>query len=605
MKHNGTRSKLTNLKATIDKSCNGKHTLGIWLIVLFLFYSSFANALEQSDLADDEILVTSGESNDEIQQKIKSANEGDTLVFDVGNYTLNLNLSKNVNLRGIETANVILKSDGEKPIIQVNDFFSSTIRNFTFIDTAVAFNIINAGSLVIKNNIFRVGSDNTAINIGEFPNVSIVNNTFYNSGTAISVDLLQPSQVIKNNIFSNFDRLFLNVLTGDVAFNCFDKSVPNYSDAGNNKVLDDIAFVDADKNDFHLLESSECVNNGEGSLDVDGSQTDMGAYGGADADQIPFPISGVNIVENGGDSNVKVSWQQNNDYRISGYKVYYDKETIKGLNISSLKNLNSTEVAADVTSVDINDLDTNLTTPEAPILKSVKPRNAKLQVSWDKVSNANSYVIYYQLEGESEKSINVNDTDYYELTNLINGKTYTVSLQAVNEFRYNFQVVGLIDNDGEITEGLLINDDTEYRNNLKQPGSISNAITAIPEAVVPYPALPNEGCFIATAAFGYYSHHQVQVLRDFRDNYLLKSTVGRDFVDWYYTYGPYAAAFISEHDYLKPVVRVLLYPLILASQALAYHVALFWGLILSYLFFSFILLKRFGRLMFGQCIKGS
>ena len=220
------------------------------------------------------------------------------------------------------------------------------------------------------------------------------------------------------------------------------------------------------------------------------------------------------------------------------------------------------------------------------------------------MSNANSYVIFYQLEGESEKSVNVSDVDNYELTDLVNGKTYTVWLQAVNEFRYNFQVVGLIDNDGEITEGLFINDDVEYTNSLKQTSSISNAIAAIPEAVVPYPALPNEGCFVATAAFGYYSHQQVQVLRDFRDNYLLKSTVGRDFVDWYYTYGPYAAAFIKEYDFLKPVVRVLLYPLILASQALAYHVVLFWGLILSYLFVSFILLKRCGRLMFGQRIKG-
>ena len=604
MKYNGTHNKLTNLKVIIDNRYNAKYILGYWILIVFFFHFPYANALEQSDLVDNETLVTSDETNDEIQQKIDTANGGQTLVFDVGSYTLNLNLSNNVNLRGVETANVILKSDGENPIIQVNNAVKSTIQNFTFSDASIAIDISATDSLLITNNIFRVGNSNIAININEFPDVSIINNTFYDLETAILVSQNLSSHIIRNNIFSKFDNLFFNVLIGDVSFNCFDRSVANYSDARNNKVINDIGFVDIEKNDFHLLESSECIDNGEGSLDADGSQTDMGAYGGAGADKVPFPVSGVNVVENGGDSNVKISWQKNKDYRISGYKVYYDKDTIKGLSSSAVENLSSTQVSSNVTTVDIFNLDTDLTTPEAPVLKSVKPGNTKLLVSWDKVSNANSYAIFYQLEGESENSINVSNVDNYEITNLINGKTYTVWLQAVNEFRYNFQVVGLIDSDGEITEGLFLNEDVEYTNNLKQTSSNSNTIVGLPEAVVPYPALPNEGCFIATAAFGYYSHQQVQVLRDFRDNYLLKSAVGRDFVEWYYTFGTYAAAFISKHDYLKPLVRVLLYPLILASQALTYHAALFWGLILNYLFLSFILLKQCGRFMFGRLIKG-
>jgi hypothetical protein len=95
-------------------------------------------------------------------------------------------------------------------------------------------------------------------------------------------------------------------------------------------------------------------------------------------------------------------------------------------------------------------------------------------------------------------------------------------------------------------------------------------LTAIPEIVEPFPDLPGEGCFIATAAWGYYSAPQVQVLRDFRDRYLLTNKPGRLFVDWYYTHGPHAADYIRDNPAFKPVVRILLYPLILFSEFLIY-----------------------------------
>jgi hypothetical protein len=70
------------------------------------------------------------------------------------------------------------------------------------------------------------------------------------------------------------------------------------------------------------------------------------------------------------------------------------------------------------------------------------------------------------------------------------------------------------------------------------------------------------GCFIATAAYGWYSAPQVQLLRDFRDRVLLTNGPGRAFVAWYYRYGPYGAAFINDHPWSKPFVRLLLLPLL-------------------------------------------
>ena len=71
------------------------------------------------------------------------------------------------------------------------------------------------------------------------------------------------------------------------------------------------------------------------------------------------------------------------------------------------------------------------------------------------------------------------------------------------------------------------------------------------------------GCFIATAAYGSYLHPQVQVLRDFRDNYLLTNAPGRTFVSLYYRLSPPVASFIAEHEALKILVRLILSPIIL------------------------------------------
>ena len=76
------------------------------------------------------------------------------------------------------------------------------------------------------------------------------------------------------------------------------------------------------------------------------------------------------------------------------------------------------------------------------------------------------------------------------------------------------------------------------------------------------PNLPNKGCFIATAAYGYYDAPQVQALRNFRDRYLETNSAGRAFVRWYYEYGPIGAAALNEHPWLKPAVRTALMPAI-------------------------------------------
>ena len=66
------------------------------------------------------------------------------------------------------------------------------------------------------------------------------------------------------------------------------------------------------------------------------------------------------------------------------------------------------------------------------------------------------------------------------------------------------------------------------------------------------------GCFIATAAYGSPTAEQIDILREFRDVVLLKSTVGSQFVALYYKLSPPVADFISGSSFLRTLVRELL-----------------------------------------------
>jgi hypothetical protein len=72
-------------------------------------------------------------------------------------------------------------------------------------------------------------------------------------------------------------------------------------------------------------------------------------------------------------------------------------------------------------------------------------------------------------------------------------------------------------------------------------------------------------CFVATAAYDTPMADEVQILRDFRDEYLLTNSLGKGLVEFYYRVGPPMAEFISEHPTLKPIVRAALLPVVLMS----------------------------------------
>jgi alpha-tubulin suppressor-like RCC1 family protein len=72
-------------------------------------------------------------------------------------------------------------------------------------------------------------------------------------------------------------------------------------------------------------------------------------------------------------------------------------------------------------------------------------------------------------------------------------------------------------------------------------------------------------CFIATAAYGTPMAEEVEILREFRDEYLLTNPLGQALVDFYYKVSPPMAEFITEHPSLKPIVRAGLAPAVAMS----------------------------------------
>lgn len=63
------------------------------------------------------------------------------------------------------------------------------------------------------------------------------------------------------------------------------------------------------------------------------------------------------------------------------------------------------------------------------------------------------------------------------------------------------------------------------------------------------------GCYIATMAYGDYDHPQVIILRQFRDNVLAKSTLGRHFIMTYYFVSPKLVEVLKNQKAINGLIR--------------------------------------------------
>lgn len=78
----------------------------------------------------------------------------------------------------------------------------------------------------------------------------------------------------------------------------------------------------------------------------------------------------------------------------------------------------------------------------------------------------------------------------------------------------------------------------------------------------PPPAPSNSNCFIATAAYGSPVASEVFILREYRDEILLKNRAGQQFVALYYRLSPPLARVIGRTEILRKPIRLFLSPLV-------------------------------------------
>ncbi len=71
-----------------------------------------------------------------------------------------------------------------------------------------------------------------------------------------------------------------------------------------------------------------------------------------------------------------------------------------------------------------------------------------------------------------------------------------------------------------------------------------------------------QGCFIATAAYGTPLSSEINVLRNFRDSYLVRRDWGKGLVSLYYTISPPIAKQIEKSESMRKLVRTCLKPVI-------------------------------------------
>jgi len=130
------------------------------------------------------------------------------------------------------------------------------------------------------------------------------------------------------------------------------------------------------------------------------------------------------------------------------------------------------------------------------------------------------------------------------------------SLTSLNSLGLSFNEIS--DISPLVMNGGLSSGDKVYLvGNPLSADSINNHIPVLEGRGVTVYYISGEGCFIATAAYGTSTALEIDTLRAFRDEVLLESTLGSQFVAFYYEFSPPVADFISKNSLLRTILREL------------------------------------------------
>ncbi len=219
--------------------------------------------------------------------------------------------------------------------------------------------------------------------------------------------------------------------------------------------------------------------------------------------------------------------------------IYYDNET----------NTNQEDDQHD--SVIIN-YDTKK--PTAPTEFEAVSGDTNLRISWEHptedTKDRGDYKVYYKIKDstDEEKTQTTDGSNTNMLiTGLENETTYTIRMSTIDKAGNESDISSLT------VDGTPMPVDDFFEYYKKHQGGEDGGY-----------------CFIATAAYGSYDNGMVQILRNFRDDYLAQTEIGKQFIKTYYEISPKYAKMIRNNEVLSFTARILLEPVVFYVKFLMY-----------------------------------
>ncbi|MFZ5863977.1 MAG: CFI-box-CTERM domain-containing protein [Nitrospirota bacterium] len=512
--------------------------------------------------------VSSGES---IADAIQAATAGDTLIITTGEYTEHLVIDKNLTIQAEDGAKVVIIGVGSEPVVTIRPNVSAKLTRLILRRSATGVQITQATATLENVVIAADTSTGTAIRCEQTAGntITITRATIHRGEHGIVCAAQSVS--VTNTIFSTLTQgvdLGTLVLTGEQLF--YQTPPPGtYT-----RVDTGLEFVDETENDFHLTAAS---TNAFGQ--VTDSDT-FGAYGGASAHTKPFPPRGVSVVCAPPAAACTVSWTKNADHLVTGYQVSFAAPLvpadatyagtadgpITSPHIIDTSASTQTTCTGTTCALSLSGLNTSVTAPDPPTGLAATFGDTRIYLAWNASAAATSYQV---LSGTTSGVLTVvpgkdrvAETST-TLEDLVNGTIYYAAVAAATEPTLTAVVASLY---GTPTASPTIGNrsDPEHAEyGTAVTGAQSAEVSEIPEPVVGFPPLAEgRGCFIATAAYGSLMAPQVDLLRAWRDRYLLTNPPGRVFVRTYEAVSPPIADVLRRSELLRTTVRWALAPVI-------------------------------------------